>query len=99
MKLIDLLKIFLIATVVSFSMISIVQVYKHITQPDWYGWPAVTQCRACDKTVWEWQDYERRSFDVGRSGNSNILLSITMSGLVHTECKGTPSIEIGINKD
>jgi hypothetical protein len=66
------------------------RVYWLCTDKNYYGFPAVTQCRICNKTVWEWQRYERRQFIIkGCSFCSG-------SGLVHTKCQGNPVIKIKV---
>ena len=73
--------------------ISIVKAYYLIVDKNYYGWPAVTKCRICNKTVWVWQNYERRSFTV--EGNSRISISAS-GGFVHKNCKGHPKFEVKI---
>jgi hypothetical protein len=74
------------------SVIIGIRIYHLTKDKNYYGWPAVTVCRICNKTVWEWQSYERRDFTVQR--NSNIVVSA--SGLVHTKCEGHPNFEVSI---
>jgi hypothetical protein len=68
------------------------RVYHLITDDNYYGWPAITQCRICDKTVWAWQKYERRSFTI--KSNSSMITSA--SGITHFNCQGHPEFEINI---
>ena len=51
------------------------------------GFPAVTKCRVCDETVWEWQRHERMEFKTVNTGSlvSPIIQSFA-SGIVHTKC-------------
>ena len=73
------------------------RVYDLITDKGFYGWPAVTQCRGCNKTVWEWQSYERRSFTMDVDGDSqNIIVGMSASGIMHKKCKGNPSFEVKV---
>lgn len=60
------------------------------TDPNYYGWPAVTKCRVCDKTVWTWQSYERRVIPVEVENNAGLAVSCSMSGLMHVDCKAPP---------
>lgn len=80
-----------------FIPFGVVVTYKHITEPDWYGWPAVTQCRICDKTIWEWHKYERRGYSVKMGGESSKYISVGASGIVHTKCEGVPEFRVEIN--
>lgn len=66
--------------------------YQLSTDEHYYGWPAVTQCRLCNETVWEWQKYERRKYNV----HSNYW-GVSSSGLVHNKCEGVPSDTIMVN--
>lgn len=63
--------------------------FNLITDKNCYSWPAVTQCRICGKTVWIWQNYERRSY---LTGNNFIFAS----GIVHKECNGHPEFKVDI---
>ena len=73
--------------------------YLLATEKNYYGFPAVTECRICDKTVWEWQSYERREFKIAEGNycfSDTMMVSclqITGSGLVHKICGGNPVIE------
>jgi len=80
----DLKKLILYLLILILIPIS-VRVYQLSSDENYYGFPAVTKCRICNKTIWEWQNYERRDFGV----YSNYPY-ISMSGLVHCECEGTP---------
>lgn len=66
------------------------RLYWLATDPDYYGWPAVTKCRVCDKTVWTWQSYERRAIPVDLDNPSGLVVSCSMTGLMHVDCKATP---------
>jgi hypothetical protein len=68
----------------------VLRMHDLITDENYYGWPAVTQCRICNKTVWAWQNYERREFTVNNTGN---FIEMSASGLVHKHCKGNPIFE------
>lgn len=65
------------------------RIYWLATDKDYYGWPAVTKCRACDKTVWEWQAYERRDIPVEIENQNGVMMGCSMTGLMHTKC-GAP---------
>ena len=60
------------------------------TDPDYYGWPAVTKCRICDDTVWCWQEYSRRPIPVALDNEHGLTVSCSMSGLMHNKCTGMP---------
>jgi hypothetical protein len=92
----NIFKVDILGLFIGFVICSGLLTYKHITEPDWYGFPAVTECRLCDKTIWEWQSYERRSYSVKLGGNTT-LFGVGASGLVHSDCMGTPDFEIDIN--
>ena len=66
--------------------------YQLATNENYYGFPAVTKCRLCNKTVWEWQKYERREYNV----HSNYG-GISASGLVHCKCEGAPNDTIMVS--
>lgn len=72
------------------------RLYWLAVDKDYYGWPAVTKCRICDKTVWEWQAYDRRQIPVqlenkrSDEGTLGLAVSCGMTGLMHTSCKGLP---------
>lgn len=72
-----------------------IRTYQLINDKDFYGFPAKTQCRICSKTVWAWQDYERREFIVENTGNFSAIASA--SGLVHNHCKGNPVFKCNVN--
>lgn len=79
---------------------TVARTYIFITDKNYYGWPAVTQCSICDETVWVWQKHERREFKVithVENSTDNIILGgISASGIVHSKCEGTPEINIGV---
>jgi hypothetical protein len=86
-------RMFLIGSILLF-FIGIVggNILHLITDKNYYGWPAVTQCRICNKTVWAWQNHERRDYKV----KSNSYMVVGASGIVHAECKGNPEFKINI---
>jgi len=58
-----------------------------LTQPNLYIWPKVTECPGCVKTIYVWQDQERRDESVKVEGDpSNFALSASSSSLYHNEC-------------
>lgn len=60
-----------------------------LTDRDYYGFPATTKCRVCDRTVWKWQDHERRSFETDYD-------FIGFSGIVHAGHPDTPRIKVKV---
>lgn len=74
----------------------VIRAYQLITDENYYGFPAVTKCSVCDKTVWVWQNYERREFSIKNIGNYNCGMSA--SGLVHKHCKGNPVFKCEASK-
>lgn len=66
------------------------QLYWVAFDKDYYGWPAVTCCRVCTKTVWVWQSYSRRPIpvEVSQPDGVGIVVSCSMTGLMHDDCKG-----------
>ena len=93
------LSIYLIAFILGIIISTII---KLNTDKNYYGFPAVTKCQICNKTVWEWQSYEKRDFVVKSNNitipeNSNIIgLSISAGGIVHKQCKGNPEFKINV---
>lgn len=83
------------------------RIYDLITDKDFYGFPAVTKCGICGKTVWEWQRYERREYTVNVDSDENlgygdrpiIIGSVSASGLVHKKCVGNPSFNVKISSN
>lgn len=79
-----------------FAAPALVHLWWVARDKDYYGWPAVTKCRICDKTVWEWQAYDRRQIPVqlenkrSDEGTLGLAVSCGMTGLMHTSCKGLP---------
>jgi hypothetical protein len=65
------------------------------TDDTYYGFPAVTKCRICNKTVWIWQPHERREYNAINTGNYPTI--VHANGIVHKHCKGTPNFEINIS--
>ena len=61
-----------------------------------YSWPKITRCKMCEKDVYAWQSYERRSWalsvdDSAMPSDSNLRISgVSMSALFHKACPGTP---------
>ncbi len=81
-----------------FIVPTVIRAYDLITDPNYYGWPAVTKCPLCEKTVWSWQSYERRPFQVNVTGDTREIPAVfAASGLVHKSCKGTPVQEITVS--
>ena len=71
-----------------------------MTDKDFYGWPAVTKCRICDKTVWEWQSYSRRPIPVELDNAQGVAVSCGMTGLMHDSCKGLPqAVKVTVTLD
>ncbi len=72
-----------------------VNAVRAVCSDDYYAWPKVTQCRVCEKTIWTWDDYERRKWglevdDSAMPTDSQLKLSgVSMSALFHKACKGT----------
>lgn len=66
------------------------RLYWLAVDKDYYGWPAVTKCRICDKTVWVWQSYDRRPIPVQLENEQGLAVSCGMTGLMHVKCKGLP---------
>ena len=58
---------------------------------DYYGYPAVTKCGICNKTVWQWQRHERREMKV----DSNYS-GMSASGIVHKKCKGVATMKVNV---
>ena len=63
-----------------------------ITDKNYYGFPAITQCRICNKTVWIWQKHEKRDYKV--VGNYPFS---SAGGTVHKHCKGNPEFEVNVS--
>ncbi len=72
---------------------AIARAYHLWSDEGYCGWPAVTTCRLCDTRVWEWQDYERRQHTPPLENPQGLAVSVSMSSIFHTQCKGTPEIE------
>lgn len=96
------LKIFLTIIIIFGIVILSPNFYFLVTDKNYYGFPAVTQCRICNKTVWEWQSYERRTWNItnGKYYLSDTLsvdcCQITGSGLVHKSCEGNPKVNLKV---
>lgn len=63
---------------------------------DIHVWPAVTRCRICEQRVWIWQAYERRNFTVELDNKDHIAASLSMNGIVHASCEGSPRVPVKI---
>ena len=66
-------------------------IYRLKTDKNYYGFPAITKCRVCDKTVWQWQlhgykDYGDTSI-VCVSDSSYVWVKVSGGGIVHKTCK------------
>lgn len=84
------LKIFALAWLVMVTLMFGPHLWWVAFDKDYYGWPAVTKCRICDKTVWVWQSYSRRPIPVQLDNPDGLLMSCAMTGLMHDACKGSP---------
>jgi len=64
-------------------------------RPNYHIWPEITRCRGCEKEIWAWQDYERRTVPAGSASNPGatngiIYVSASFSSLYHKECPVRP---------
>ena len=66
--------------------------------PEYYGWPRVTRCRICGKTVYAWQRKERRPFHVVLDNPDDLLCNVSASGIVHLHCKGNPDFHVSVGR-
>lgn len=74
-------------------LISFLVFYGGLLILDLYIWPKVSQCPACGKTIWAWQDHERMEYE----GNVKMIsfppgvaLTVVHSSLFHASCEGEP---------
>lgn len=90
--LVEVLKNSLKFIFIFFFMVLCCIIFKLVTDKNYYGFPAITQCRVCGKTVWVWQEYERKSFKTDYD-------FIEFSGLVHSEHEDRPKIKIKVQRE
>ena len=99
-----MMHLYVYSCIIIIVIVSSLHIYLLIIDKDHYGWPAITQCRICNKTVWAWQDHKIINFKVSpkkkdfnnKPDKSIQLIKIGMSGIVHSNCTGTPNIKIDI---
>jgi hypothetical protein len=71
-----------------------------VFDPDFYAFPAVTQCPLCEETVWEWQPHEYREYKVhvtGADTSGSIRISVAMYGICHSNCNGKPEVTVNFD--
>jgi hypothetical protein len=80
-----LLGVTVFGSLISFFGISLWQMRDRNFHP----WPGVTRCRVCDKRIFAWQSYERRSSTPVFDNPSRVFIRISSYGLYHRSCEGT----------
>ena len=63
---------------------------------DLHLWPSVTRCRLCEKRIWAWQRYERRSMKINVDNPCGVWCGVSGSSLCHKACPGHPTGSVGI---
>ncbi len=59
--------------------------YKHITEPNYYGFPAVNACGVCGETIWRLTDYTRIELDVVMDSDGHYVQNFP-TNVLHNTC-------------
>ena len=92
-----------ITTLAVFAAVAAVTWYLLEKQhQDLYVWPSITRCPLCEKRVYVWQAHEYRDFRVKIDNPAGLpdefLPAISVSGIVHQACVGTPETTVTVQR-
>lgn len=90
--------IFLACVGVFLVVILTYNVWEMRKNKDLHFYPSITRCRLCDNRVFAWQQHERRAMAVSLDNPNRLLVSVGGSCIVHTQCKGTPTMHASIQR-